>query len=208
MFSTPGESIHPPPPPPPVNGLYLKPLAVRLHLQNHARVRFGEGVSVWDSPTGHSELHFGEARRADEAQRGLCRLVDVAHRELHSHPLRGEREKEKQMCQCHFRTRQTDRQITPAHTWDLVTQLESDDIGEGETANWIRFGHFHWGAYSLLFALKNRTYPYTEYWTGKAKLGVKTKKKQNKFEKHSCHKMLKSHSFKRCENMSKWQGVN
>lgn len=59
---------------------------MRLHLQHHARVGLGEGVAVGDSPAGHSQLHFGQAWRADEAQRGLRRLVDVAHAE---HTLRG-----------------------------------------------------------------------------------------------------------------------
>lgn len=54
---------------------------MRLHLQHHARVGLGEGVAVGDSSAGHSQLHFGQARGADEAQRGLRRLVDVAHAE-------------------------------------------------------------------------------------------------------------------------------
>lgn len=73
-----------PPPPPrliPTPLLYLKPLPVRLHLEHHARVRLGESVSVRDSPAGHSQLHFGQAWGADEAQRGFCRLVDVTHAE-------------------------------------------------------------------------------------------------------------------------------
>lgn len=52
-----------------------------LHLQHHARVGFGESVAVRDPPAGHSQLYFSQARRADEAQRGLCRLVDVTHAE-------------------------------------------------------------------------------------------------------------------------------
>lgn len=60
---------------------YLEPLPVRLHLQHHAWVGLGEGVPVGDSPAGHPQLHFGQAWRADEAQRGLRRLVDVAHAE-------------------------------------------------------------------------------------------------------------------------------
>lgn len=67
--------------PPPIQLLYLKPLAVWLHLQHHTRVGFGKGVTIRDAPAGHSQLHFGQARRADEAQRGLCRLIDVTHAE-------------------------------------------------------------------------------------------------------------------------------
>ena len=59
--------------------LYLKPLPVRLHLQHHAGVGFGEGVAVRDAPAGNSQLHFGQAWRADEAQSGLGRLIDVTH---------------------------------------------------------------------------------------------------------------------------------
>lgn len=60
---------------------YLKPLAVRLHLQHHAGVGLGESVAVRDAAAGHPQLHLGQAWRADEAQRGLGRLVDVAHGE-------------------------------------------------------------------------------------------------------------------------------
>ena len=61
--------------------LYLKPLPVRLHLQHHAGVGFGEGVAVRDAPAGNSQLHFGQTWRADEAQSGLGRLIDVTHAE-------------------------------------------------------------------------------------------------------------------------------
>lgn len=64
---------------------YLKPLSVWLHFQHHAWIWFWEGVAVRDPPAGDSQLHFGQAWRADEAQRGFCRLIDVTHAEHKSH---------------------------------------------------------------------------------------------------------------------------
>lgn len=48
---------------------YLHPLPVGLHLEDDAGVGFGKGVSVRDAFTGESQLHFGQAGAAEQAQR-------------------------------------------------------------------------------------------------------------------------------------------
>ena len=58
---------------------HLHPLSVGLHVEDDAGVWFGQSVSVWDPFAGKSQLHFGETRAVEQAQRVGRRLVDVAH---------------------------------------------------------------------------------------------------------------------------------
>lgn len=58
---------------------HLQPLAMRLHFDDHAGIRFVEGIPVWDAFTGDPQLYFGQAGAVEQAQRIGCRLVDVAH---------------------------------------------------------------------------------------------------------------------------------
>lgn len=58
---------------------YLQPLAMGLHFNDHAGIRFVEGIPVWDTFAGDPQLYFGQAGAVEQAQRIGCRLVDVAH---------------------------------------------------------------------------------------------------------------------------------
>ncbi len=50
-----------------------------LHFDDHAGIRLGEGIPVWDAFAGDPQLYFGQAGAVEQTQRIGCRLVDVAH---------------------------------------------------------------------------------------------------------------------------------
>lgn len=58
---------------------HLQPLAMRLHFDDHAGIRLGEGIPVWNPFAGYTQLHFSQAGAVEQAQRIGCRLVDVTH---------------------------------------------------------------------------------------------------------------------------------
>lgn len=58
---------------------HLQPLAMGLHFDDHAGIRLGEGIPVWDTFAGDPQLYFGQAGAVEQAQRIGCRLIDVAH---------------------------------------------------------------------------------------------------------------------------------
>lgn len=50
-----------------------------LHVEDDAGVGFGQSVSVGDTFTGESQLHFGQTGTAEQTQRVSRWLIDVTH---------------------------------------------------------------------------------------------------------------------------------
>lgn len=62
---------------------YLEPLPVGLHLEDDARVRLRQSISVGNAFARHTQLDLGQAGAVKDPQRVGSRLVNVAHL-LHS----------------------------------------------------------------------------------------------------------------------------